>query len=57
MEKTDDLRNLECGIVNGAKHARQSISETADLLRFSPHKYLSGVQKMVEKKNSEYMEK
>lgn len=57
MEKTDDLRNLECGIVNGAKHTRQSISETADLLRFSPHKYLSGVQKMVEKKNSEYMEK
>lgn len=32
MEKTDYLRNFECGIVDGSKHARQSISETADLL-------------------------
>lgn len=46
MEKTDYLRNFKCGIVDGSKHACQSISETADLLG---HKYLSGLQKMVGK--------
>lgn len=48
-EKTDDLRNFECGIVDGSKHASQSISETADLLGFLPHEYLSGLQKIVGK--------
>lgn len=42
MRKNDDLRNFKCVIVDGARHAGLSVSETALLLGFS-HKNISAV--------------